>query len=161
MLSENAGALAASLAAVEGSTEWGVKVFLEVAPTPAKAPPGGGGEDQAPTSGAGYLASRQRERRAAHERDEVGQECAEEVHEAMTRLARQARLNPVQRPEAHGRQAEMILNGAYLVDQERVDELSRSAALLNERWSPQGLAVELTGPWPPYNFVSESAGMIS
>jgi hypothetical protein len=91
----------------------------------------------------------------------MGQECAEEVHEEMAKLARQAGLSRVQRPEAHGREAEMILNGAYLVDVDRADEFSRAVALLQDRWSSRGVVVELTGPWPPYNFVSESAGMIS
>jgi hypothetical protein len=89
------------------------------------------------------------------------QECVEEVHAAIAEIARQARLNPVQRPEAHGREAEMLLNGAYLVEAERVGEFSQSVSQLQARWSPRGFAVELTGPWPPYNFVTESAGMIS
>jgi hypothetical protein len=161
MLREHAGALTGSLDEVEGATEWGVKVFREQEDAATESSAEEAGESERPTSGAGYLASRQRERRVAQQRDEMREECAEDVHAAVVEIAREARVNPVQRPEAHGREAEMILNGAYLVDQDRVGEFSRSVSLLQARWGPRGFAVELTGPWPPYNFVSESAGIIS
>lgn len=161
MLRESAASLGGSLTAVDGSDEWGVKVFAEGAPAPAEVSPESREEARPPVTGAGYLASRQRERRAAQDRDQLCQECVEDVHGEMSRVARQAHLNPVQRPEAHGRAGEMLLNGAYLVDRDRVNEISTSVELLQDRWSPRGFAVELTGPWPPYNFVSESAGMIS
>jgi hypothetical protein len=159
MLQQHAEALSGSLATVEGSTEWGVKVFLDQ--ERAGAGPPSPEETQPSASGAGYLAKRQRERQATRQRDEMCEECVEEVHGMMAAIARDARLNPVQRPEAHGRRAEMLLNGAYLVGQDQVGEFSRGISLLQSRWSPRGFAVELTGPWPPYNFVAESAGMIS
>jgi hypothetical protein len=114
-----------------------------------------------PSSGTDYLAGRQAQRRRAGELEELAATCSEEVHRTATRLARLELLNPVQRPEAHGRDAEMILNGAYLVEEDRLDELRSAIATLQERWDPDGFSVELTGPWPPYNFVSESAGMIT
>ena len=65
-------------------------------------------------------------------------------------VAAQARLVA---PELSGRDGEMVLNSAYLVsDRPRFEgELTALARELSER----GLELELTGPWPPYNFVSE------
>ncbi len=54
----------------------------------------------------------------------------------------------------------MILNGAYLVEEDRVEELRSAIAGLQVRWGAEGLSVELTGPWPPYNFVSNSASLV-
>ena len=51
----------------------------------------------------------------------------------------------------------MLLNGAYLVSREHEQELAQMADSLRERWSASGFQLELTGPWPPYNFVSPSA----
>jgi hypothetical protein len=161
MLREHADALTGSLAAVQGSSEWGVKVFLEGAPAEGETTLEGPDKGSSPVSGTGYLAERQRERQITRQRDEMCQECVEEVHATVAAVARDARLNAVQRPEAHGRPAEMLMNGAYLMAQDQVDELARSVSLLQARWSPRGFAIELTGPWPPYNFVLESAGMIS
>jgi hypothetical protein len=158
VLQANARAFAANLAAVQDCAEWGVKVFLD--PDHARPHPTPGTEAQA-SSGTQYLASRQRERDQAKQIDELSARCVEEVHEAVAAVARQDRVNPVQRPEAHGRKADMILNGAYLVQDSRMVEVEGTVSELQERWGPEGLLVELTGPWPPYNFVSESAGMIS
>jgi hypothetical protein len=47
----------------------------------------------------------------------------------------------------------MLLNAAYLVETTRVDELRDAAAELEARHAPLGARVQLTGPWPPYNFV--------
>jgi hypothetical protein len=47
----------------------------------------------------------------------------------------------------------MLLNGAYLVEAERVDGLRALVADLEERHRELGVRIELTGPWPPYNFL--------
>ena len=51
----------------------------------------------------------------------------------------------------------MLLNGAYLVAREREHEFEEASASLREQWEESGFELELTGPWPPYNFVSGSA----
>ncbi len=146
-----------NLAAVWDCSEWGVKVFLDLRciPEPSPAQP-----EAASATGADYLAGRQRERDRVSESHESSIQCAEDVHQAVSALARQARANPVQRAEAHGRDAEMVLNEAYLLEDHRIEELQSTVRELFERWAPHGLLVELTGPWPPYNFVSDSAGLI-
>lgn len=158
VLRDQAELFAENLAAVEDCAEWGVKVFLDLSrvPEPAPAEP-----EPASASGADYLAGRQRERDRFKVADELCLQCAEDVHQAMSAVARQEHANPVQRAEAHGRDAEMILNEAYLLEDSRIDELQSTIRELGERWAPHGLLVELTGPWPPYNFVSDSAGLIS
>ncbi|HEY1523235.1 MAG TPA: GvpL/GvpF family gas vesicle protein [Solirubrobacteraceae bacterium] len=158
MLRDRAELFAENLAAVEDCAEWGVKVFVDLRRIPASSP-----AEPEPTnsSGADYLAGRQRERDRVSEADELCLRCAEEVHQAVSVMARQDRVNPVQRAEAHGRDAEMVLNEAYLLQDSRIEELRSTVEELAERWAPDGLLVELTGPWPPYNFVSESAGLIS
>jgi len=50
----------------------------------------------------------------------------------------------------------MLLNAAYLV--RRGDErLTSEVASLQAEHATRGYAFELTGPWPPYNFVGEEA----
>lgn len=162
VLRAHAGLFAENLAAVQGCAEWGVKVFLDLErgldhPAPESSSVA---EARRPT-GAQYLADRQRERDQVRAADEDCARCAGEVHRAVAGVARADRANPVQRPEAHGREAEMILNAAFLVEHTRVEDLQHTVLALQDRWAPEGLLVELTGPWPPYNFVSDSAGMIS
>ncbi len=157
VLRENAEVFAENLELVKGCSEWGVKVFVERDQrTRASTQPSSPG-----SSGADYLAGRQRERELAIAADELATRCLQEVHAAVAALARLDRVNPAQRPEAHGREAEMILNGAYLVEDDRVPVLQGTVQQLGQDWANGGMVVELTGPWPPYNFVSDSAGMIS
>jgi hypothetical protein len=142
---------------VEGCTEWGVKVFAEAGagagvPEPA--------EETTDRSGAAYLKQRQHERALAERAGEVRAKCAEVIHHRMSELARESASNPPQRPELHGRDLSMLLNGAYLVERRREDELARSVEVLREEWEPLGFVIELTGPWPPYNFVSEATGVM-
>lgn len=155
LLQENGEVFAQNLAAVDGCAEWGVKIFLDQRPGRGEPP-----SEQA-ASGKDYLAGRQRQRDLVAQVDELSARCAEEVHHVVAGLAREDRVNPVQSPEAHGREAEMVLNGAYLVEDSRIEALHSAVTQLHEEWAPLGLLVELTGPWPPYNFVSESAGMVT
>jgi len=40
-------------------------------------------------------------------------------------------------------------------------ESPEAARALQEEWRGEGFTIELTGPWPPYNFVSGAAGVMS
>ena len=57
--------------------------------------------------------------------------------------------------ESPERVREMLLNAAYLVEAQRVADLRERAAELAERHAAVGARIELTGPWPPYNFVPD------
>jgi hypothetical protein len=47
----------------------------------------------------------------------------------------------------------MVLNAAYLVEAARVEQLREVAARGEAEHQPLGARVEVSGPWPPYNFV--------
>jgi len=51
--------------------------------------------------------------------------------------------------------ATLVLNGAFLVDRKRIDEFRSAVGALVRDYQPRGLSFDFTGPWPPYNFVSE------
>jgi hypothetical protein len=50
----------------------------------------------------------------------------------------------------------MLLNGVYLVDDVDINAFRQAVEELNRRFGPRGARAELTGPWPPYNFVKGS-----
>jgi hypothetical protein len=154
LLRDQRGELMRSLDAVAGCAEWGVKLF-SIGATAAP------DEDNVETaSGTEYLASRQRARALANQVSELRAQAAEAVYERLLAVAREGRRNPPQRPEAHGRDAEMLLNAALLVQRDRSDELHDAAAEVRQLWEPRGYLVDVTGPWPPYNFVANSAGVV-
>ena len=68
----------------------------------------------------------------------------------------EAVLVAVQRPEVSGHEGDMILNGVYLVDDQDIPEFRALVERVGEEYRAVGVALELTGPWPPYNFVKSS-----
>ena len=65
-------------------------------------------------------------------------------------------MNPLQRRELSGRDGDMLLNGVYLVGDEEVNGFRGLVSELGAEFAARGVAVELTGPWPAYNFVKSS-----
>jgi hypothetical protein len=48
----------------------------------------------------------------------------------------------------------MVMNAAYLVAEGSFPQFRQTRAALQEEYAAHGLDLELTGPWPPYHFVS-------
>jgi hypothetical protein len=141
-LSAHGPALADLLRRLDGRIELGVKAYFAEAPAAA-------GEQE---SGREYLLRRQRERDAAEEAARFKVECAQASHERLAAAAEEARANPPQPPELSGRSEEMLLNGAYLVRRDD-GRLTDAVVELESLYGPRGVTYEITGPWPPYNFV--------
>jgi Gas vesicle synthesis protein GvpL/GvpF len=141
-LSAHGPALADLLARLDGRVELGVKAYFAEGPA----------ETDEPRSGREYLLRRQREREAAEEAARFKVECARASHERLAAAAEEARANPPQPPELSGRTDTMLLNGAYLVRRDD-GRLADAVAELESRYGPHGVTYEITGPWPPYNFV--------
>jgi len=47
----------------------------------------------------------------------------------------------------------MVLNGAFLIQKERIEEFKSELEKLEEGHADKGLKIQFSGPWPPYNFV--------
>lgn len=68
--------------------------------------------------------------------------------------ARESTEIELQPPAAHGRPAAMVMNDAYLVSKESLTRFRQAIAALQDEFAACGFDQELTGPWPPYHFVS-------
>jgi len=99
------------------------------------------------------------ERRVRERAAQLATEVAESVHARLEAHAVDAVTRPAQNPELSGHDGEMLLNGAYLVEADRVDALHALVAELERDYGALGARLELTGPWPPYNFVPGGTGM--
>jgi hypothetical protein len=71
-------------------------------------------------------------------------------------LARESASIPVQERAVHGKSSDMVWNVAYLIEEEALDEFRRALAALEEESAAHGFSYELTGPWPPYHFVTRA-----
>ena len=147
-----------ALERLEGKTEWGVKLVAKPEALQRAAISRGdlSPEPDAASEGTAYMNRKRREAQARDEEDQIAEEWAREVHERVAEGAAEALLNPVQRPEVSGYEGEMLLNGVYLVSDSDVDDFRRLVDRLADEYRERGALVELTGPWPPYNFVKSS-----
>ncbi|MEV6375995.1 GvpL/GvpF family gas vesicle protein [Micromonospora musae] len=131
-----------------GRGEWGVKGYVVPGAAPrAEETTGPGGV------GTAYLRRRRAQLVAREDAQRETAQVAAAVHEALTRYAVAARRHPAQDRRLSGAETAMALNGAYLVDAEAVAGFAGLVEALAER-HPE-LRLELTGPWPPYSFVTE------
>ena len=55
--------------------------------------------------------------------------------------------------ELTGRREPMILNAAYLISEEKIENFKEETEGLNQEIQTKGFYLEYSGPWPPYNFV--------
>ncbi len=152
VLSRHADSLLATLEALDGKKEWGVKVLAGRDLRPAAA-----AEDS--PSGRAYFLQKKRNEQARSDAARAAREAADACHDELSGVAAAATKLPTSERGAAGSrrargEAEMVSNGAYLVADADAERFHALVAALAERYAPLGLALEVTGPWPPYNFVS-------
>jgi hypothetical protein len=153
MLEQQRESLAGALAALEGRLEWAVKVLVDRERLMKATRPHAGGHEVAAGDGGAYLQRRRAERDAREAASRLAADTAQQVHARLQDWAIDARTHPPQNRELSGHEGEMVLNAAYLVERERTDELRQIVTELEEHHRELGARIELTGPWPPYNFV--------
>jgi Gas vesicle synthesis protein GvpL/GvpF len=155
MLEDERESLEEALALLDGHQEWGVKVLLdsERLTEEARARMGETGDAGAESGGGAYMLRRRFERQLRETADALATEVAGDVHTRIEDQAAAAVTLPAQNRELSRHEGEMILNAAYLVPADRVDAVRRLVGELEELHRPVGARLELSGPWPPYNFV--------
>jgi len=160
MLEREHDSLARALDTLAGRQEWGVKVLADeerlTEEARSRSAEAAALEDEldARTGGGAYMLRRRLERHVRDAADALASELAEQVHAQLQDWASDAVALAPQNPELSGHEGRMLMNGAYLVETERVDGLRALVSDLEERHRPLGVRIELTGPWPPYNFLS-------
>jgi hypothetical protein len=134
-------------ARVAGREEWGVRLLLDEkrALAPRAAP-------VAAASGTEFLAKKKaakdaRQRIVADAVDE-----ADRVFDALTRLADDSRRRT---PAVEGPTSRMVLDAAFLVVRRDARRFRAAAGAAARALAARGLALVLTGPWPPYHFVAD------
>lgn len=147
MLASERERFAGTLRRLHGKAEWGVKGFARA--TSAQALAG------APSSGTEYLTRRREQRDSAAASGAALEAAAAETHARLAECAGAAKLVRLQDRRLSGREEEMVLNGAYLVDRDAIAEFRALVTELGHEHGSDGLTLELTGPWPPYHFAEE------
>ncbi len=140
--------------------EWGLKVFYDPETLSRFIRESNKGitrlenEMASSSTGMAYFLKKKVEKLLQEEVERLSFTYAEECHQSLRKLAADSRLNELMDRQLTGKDSEMILNAAYLVEKEKIKEFSRELAHLQSEYQPKGLEFSLSGPWPPYNFTS-------
>jgi hypothetical protein len=151
MLRERREEFTEALDRITGRTEWGVKVYAD--PTEFRSSGATGGAAAAGSPGTAYLLRRRAEQHTEEEARQAATACADRIDTELRDIAATSRLHAPQDPQLSGHEGWMILNAAYLVDDERAEDFR--AAVTRLAGLRPGLRLQLTGPWAPYSFATE------
>ncbi len=158
LLLDRAHEFRSQLESLRGAREWGVKALVdrerleavlaadERALAELQSEAAGG-------TGSAFFARRRLEQELEGRLRDAAAEVAESVPDRLSSAARDAVVNPPQPRELSGYDDEMILNAAYLVELGRERELRDAVDDLRHEFADRGVRLEVTGPWPAFNFV--------
>lgn len=158
LLAESYEGFLETLEFLEHKEEWGVKVYLDMAFLEAKISETGsdlvkmGQEINMVSSGAAFFLKKKRDRLLAERADTESFVYADEFHNKLGRVAERTSLSKLLGEETTGNPKRMILNAAYLISKEQVNEFRREAADIEKAYPCLGLELAVSGPWPAYHF---------
>jgi hypothetical protein len=128
---------------IAGCEEWGVRVLRgDGRAAPKKA--------AKPESGAAFLAARKQARDESRRAARDASDAADAAYASLSALARDGRRRPADTAAA----AVALLDAAFLVPSRQRARFHAAAARIAKDVRDRGARMTLTGPWPPYNFVS-------
>lgn len=162
MLEQEHDALANALAVLSGREEWGVKLLVDKSTLTRVVEETSGeaaalrAEMEGKTEAGAYLSRRRLERLVREGADQLAAAAADDLKAMLATRVLDVVTRPPQNPELSGHTGAMLLNAACLVDQGDVARLRGVASDFEAHYAQLGAHVELTGPWPPYNFVPGS-----
>ena len=151
----------ATLNLLRGATEWGVKVYCNLptyarqveASSDALAAQRDAVERSRP--GTAYFLRKKLEQAALREAERIVTTQVQDIHTQLAAQSRRTKLNKAQTAQEHGHSDEMFLNAAYLVENANSEEFQRTFDGLVNTLDKAGFTIDLTGPWPPYNFATD------
>jgi hypothetical protein len=159
MLASRAEGFAQQLAHLHGKAEYGVKIYLRqgaaaqfVDPTQVPALAELTAELAQATPGKAFLLRRRQAQLVAESESAAVGQWVDAQFQVLVALASAATANPPQTRRATGREADMVLNAAFLLTDEQVGPFSTAAKDLVQAHAGKGVDIEVSGPWPAYNF---------
>jgi hypothetical protein len=134
---------------ISGRQEWGLRVTLDERRARARA---AGARNGGPTSGTAFLMKKKAEKDVARR---LAAEARTEVDRLFDHLARHADAARRRRPTADTPNR-LLLEAAFLVPVAHARAFRAETARRARALAPHGYDLTLSGPWPPYTFVTEA-----
>lgn len=159
-LARHRAALCQAIDRIRGAAEWGVKLYCDAdilrrrLETESHSIRHLRGLLEQASPGARFFLQKKYAKALDGEAAATIASCVERISQSLDSCACESAEIEVQPPAVHGRSAEMVMNAAYLVAEGSLPQFRQTIAALQEEYAARGFDHELTGPWPPYHFVS-------
>lgn len=159
-IDEYAASLSENLNRVKGNEEWSVKIFcnhevidsqIEVLSEEVR---GIEAQIKESTPGRAFILKRKRAELVTNEVERVIRGAGQHCFDSLERYSGQTHLCNLLPRELTERNDDMILNATYFVKEESVPEFLKTADNLLDEYKKIGFELEVTGPWPPFTFVT-------
>ena len=150
LLRTHAVSAAEQLRRIGTAREWGVRLVRTLAPGAEPALAGKLRPDD--LSGTEYLSRRRQELQRGDELTRTAAECAERLQDQLSAHVTES----LRRGGSTG--SSLLLDMAYLVPTASEADFLGQVQDLTEDLEARGLALEVTGPWPPYSFAALTPG---
>jgi hypothetical protein len=150
LLRTHANSAAEQLRRIGTAREWGVRLVRTLAP--GNEPALAGRQRPADVSGTEYLSRRREELQRGDDLTRTAAEYAERLQDELSAHVTES----LRRGGSTG--SSLLLDMAYLVPTAAEAEFLGQVQQLTEDLEAHGLALEVTGPWPPYSFAALTPG---
>jgi len=147
------------LEGLEGKQEWGVKIYLnekvfeKKLAEKSEAVAQKKKEIASLPKGMDFFVKKQMEEVIKKEKNRELEGVLKEIFENLQKLAVKANQGKNLDKALTGKKEPMVLNLNLLIKEEKVVEFQKEVNRLETRYQNQGLIIQESGPWPPYNFV--------
>ena len=89
-----------------------------------------------------------------NEMDRLCNQFGQEYYEEIKKLSESNSLNNLLPKEFTGREDSMIINASFLVKASNVIDFKNHINSMSDRVGESGFFIEVSGPWPPFSFIS-------
>ncbi|MEK7789543.1 MAG: GvpL/GvpF family gas vesicle protein, partial [Planctomycetota bacterium] len=137
-------------------TEWSVKVFCDkeifIKYSDKNKEPSATADQASLLPGEAYLLAKKMRKIKEENFKQDLQMYLKDIDFTLSQFADSYRFLQCTDKNIHGRPLDMVMNTAFLVEQQTFNMFKDTLDMLAEKYRNEGLAFEFSGPWPPYNF---------
>ena len=144
---------------IRGKQEWSVKVYLKdkgkFEQAIKKGNPAIKEKEKEITSlpeGMAFFMEEELKELVSQEAEKEINNIAESIFESLKKHTANSARNKILKKELTGRREPMVLNAAYLVAEEKIEDFRKGIEDLNQKMQVRGFCLEYSGPWPAFNF---------
>ena len=144
---------------IRGKQEWSVKIYLkdrgkleQVIKEKNKVIKEKEKEIASLPEGMAFFMEEELKEVVSKEADKELNNIVEVLFEGLKKQAVDAKKCKILQKELTGRREPMVLNAAYLISEEKIEDFKKAAEALNQQIQANGFCLEYSGPWPAYNF---------